>query len=148
MKSRSDEPAVRPLTPADRHDLVSLYDALTLGPKTARPKQIAEIMAHPGTSVFGAEVDARVVAMATLHVLPNATFGGRPYALIENVATEQAFRLRGLGRHVMQAAINTAWDQNAYKIMLMTGQKRGAQGFYQALGFDSEDKFAMVLRRP
>ncbi len=47
----------------------------------------------------------------------------------------------------MQAAIDAAWAEDAYKIMLMTGQKRGARGFYEALGFDCEDKFGMVLRR-
>ena len=33
-------------------------------------------------------------------------------------------------------------------LMLLTGQRRGAKGFYESVGFSSEDKFAMVMRKP
>lgn len=67
--------------------------------------------------------------------------------MIENVVTARDQQKQGLGRRAMQAAIDAAWDADAYKIMLMTGKKHGAAGFYKALGFSSEDKHAMVLRR-
>jgi len=47
----------------------------------------------------------------------------------------------------MQAAINAAWQENANKIMLMIGTSRNATGFYRALGFSSDTKVAMVMRR-
>jgi len=46
----------------------------------------------------------------------------------------------------LQAAIDAAWNANSYELMLVTGQGRGATGFFEALGFSSKDKFAMVLR--
>lgn len=147
MKSRSEDILVRSLKRSDSDQLVALYNELTFGPKTAQISDICAVLAHPGTFIFGAETGCRLVAMCTLHVLPNVTHDARPYALIENVATSPAFQMRGIGRQVMQAAIDAAWAQNAYKIMLLTGQKRGARGFYEALGFDCEDKFGMVLRR-
>ncbi|WP_298918007.1 GNAT family N-acetyltransferase [uncultured Roseobacter sp.] len=146
MKSRS-ELTIRALTPKDASALVALYNELTSGPKTARADRIAAVMAHPGTTIFGAEENAAIVSMATLHILPNVTFDARPYALIENVATTQDYRMRGFGRGVMQAAVDEAWRQDAYKIMLLTGRKRGARGFYESLGFSCEDKFGMVMRR-
>ena len=139
---------IRPLTKADAVNALALYSELTLGPPTEDPAAFQAVLNHPGTTVFGAQVNEQLAAMVTLHVLPNVTWNARPYALIENVITSSAYRRRGLGRDVMQHAIQTAWKADCYKVMLMTGQKRGATGFYQAVGFSSEDKFAMVIRRP
>ncbi len=110
-------------------------------------RPLALYLDHPGTAVFGAFSGHDLAAMLTLHLLPNVLWQGRPYGLIENVVTRQRFQRQGFGRLVMQAAIDAAWDADAYKVMLMTGQKRGAAGFYEALGFTGKDKFAMVLRR-
>lgn len=85
--------------------------------------------------------------MATLHLLPNVTWNARPYGLIENVVTSEPYRGRGLGRAVLESAIAQAWKADAFKVMLMTGQKRDAKGFYDSVGFSSEDKHAMVIRR-
>ena len=85
--------------------------------------------------------------MATLHVLPNMTHGGRPYALVENVVTLATHRQRGFGRRVMEAIAQAAWAQDCYKIMLLTGRQNRAKGFYQSLGYDPDEKYGMVLRR-
>ena len=85
--------------------------------------------------------------MATLHLLPNMTYGGRPYGLVENVVTLSAMQGQGLGRAVMEAVIAAAWEADAYKIMLLTGKEAGAKGFYYKLGFSNEQKFGMMLRR-
>lgn len=148
MKSPSEDAplTVRPLTPQDADGLVDLYNELTFGPKTAQRGDILAVMEHPGTTIHGALADGRVVGMVTLHILPNVTWGGRPYALIENVATAENWRLRGVGRRVMQSAIDKARDEKVYKIMLLTGRKRGALGFYESVGFDREDKHGLVIR--
>ena len=86
--------------------------------------------------------------MATLHLLPNVTWNARPYGLIENVVTARSHQRLGLGRAVLKAAVDRAWTANAYKVMVMTGRKRAAKGFYEAFGFTSKDKHAMVIRRP
>ncbi|MCV3270989.1 GNAT family N-acetyltransferase [Roseobacter sinensis] len=147
MKSPS-EPSltVRLLTQQDADALTALYNELTFGPKTACTHDVLAVLAHPGTTIHGALAADRVIGMVTLHILPNVTWDGRPYALIENVATAGDWRWRGIGRRVMQSAIDHARTQKVYKIMLLTGQKRGARGFYEALGFDCEDKHGMVMR--
>ena len=105
------------------------------------------MIAHSGTTVFGAFADDRFVAMLALHLLPNVTWNARPYGLVENVITTQSHRKRGIGKALLQHAINRAWVAGAFKVMLMTGKKRGATGFYKAAGFGAEDKTAMVIRR-
>ena len=143
-----DLPTPRALAPSDAAQALILYNELTVGPPQNDAAAFEAVLAHPGTTVYGAFVGQDLAAMVTLHLLPNVLWNARPYALIENVVTRHEFQRRGLGRRVMEHAVADAWAADAYKVMLMTGQKRGAKGFYEAVGFSSEDKFAMVMRRP
>jgi len=147
MKSRSD-PTTKTLTADDADQALVLYNELTVGPPARGPDAFRRVLAHDGTQVFGAFEGQTLAAMVTLHLLPNVLWDARPYGLIENVVTRHSFQNRGFGRRAMQAAIDAAWAADAYKLMLMTGTGRGATGFYEALGFSSKDKFAMVMRRP
>ena len=148
-RSRSDRLnalCIRPLGSADAAALPALYNELANGPKTARIEDVRAVMDQPGTTIFGAELDGRILGMITLHLLANVTMGGRPYGLVENVITTASHRGNGVGRAVMQAVIDHARTRRAYKIMLLTGQNRDAHGFYEALGFDAGGKIGMVLR--
>lgn len=142
---------VRPLTAQDFDDAYALYKDLVGDipvPNGQDGKaQFEAILAHPGSWVLGAERDGRIISMVTLHILPNMTFGGRPYALIENVVTARAAQGQGYGRLTMQSAIDKAWSEGVYKIMLLTGRTLGARGFYERLGFNTTDKHGMILRR-
>ncbi|WP_419904982.1 N-acetyltransferase family protein [Kiloniella sp.] len=119
-------------------------------------RQWRKLLEHPGTEVVVAVEksaegkEEQVCAIVTLHLLPNMTYLGRPYALIENVITAENCRGQGLGRKVMEHTIEIAWGANAYKIMLLTGKGRqdgGAKGFYESLGFSDDDKYGMTLRK-
>ena len=138
---------IRDLTAADTDDALALYTELTFGPPCTDRAAFLRVLAHPGTCVVGAEDAGRIIGMVTLHLVPNVTWGARPYGLIENVVTASAPRGTGVGRAVMQGALDRAWAANAYKVMLLTGQKHGARGFYEALGFGAEDKTGMGIRR-
>ncbi len=139
---------LRPLTVDDEGDARALYADLVGSDGVADGNDsFARLLSHPGTELLGAELDGTLRAMLTLHVLPNMTQRGRPYALIENVVTASGFRGQGLGRAVMQFAVERAWAADAYKIMLLTGQDTGARPFYESIGFTAEEKFGMTLRR-
>ena len=142
---------VRELVISDFDAAMALYRELV--GKTPLPdtkdarERYKEILSLPGTSIIGAELDRQIRSMATLHILPNITFSGRPYALIENVVTFAEFRGRGLSSKVMSHAIELAWRSEVYKIMLLTGRDFGARGFYEKLGFTADEKHGMTLRR-
>ncbi|MEM7488578.1 MAG: GNAT family N-acetyltransferase [Pseudomonadota bacterium] len=138
------DPILRPLTHADEADALALWAGLH--DETPPPGAFAAVVDHPGTTVWGAELDGRVVSVAVLHLLPNVTRGGRPYRLVENVVTAPDLRGRGLGRAVMTRLEQAAWAAGAYKIMLLTGAAYGAPGFYAALGWDGTEKVAMIRR--
>lgn len=142
---------LRPAAVADFQHLHQLYKDLVgtieVPYGDAGRARMAEVLDHPGTTVFVAEAQDQLVSMATLHVLPNMTFGGRPYALVENVVTLRAHHGLGVGRQVMEHLAQAAWDAGAYKIMLLTGKDLGARGFYEKLGYTADEKFGMTLRR-
>lgn len=141
----------RALTPADYADARTLYQALSTG--HSLPSHDAGIggfetlLAHPGTWVIGAELNTRILAMATLHILPNMTYQMRPYAVVENVANLQSHQGKGLGRQIMAAVADKAWAEGAFKIMLLTNRDRGATAFYEKLGYVADEKDGMILRR-
>lgn len=137
----------RALTAVDAKQALVLYRHLVGSQPVASEGAFAAVLDHPGTSVWGAFLSKHLVAMATLHVLPNMTQGGRSYALIENVVTHAEHRGTGQGRRVMRAAVKAAWVADCYKVMLLTGRAAGARGFYEQLGFVADEKWGMTIRR-
>ncbi|MEO0402060.1 MAG: GNAT family N-acetyltransferase [Pseudomonadota bacterium] len=137
--------STRALTSADNVQALLLYDIL--GGGAVDINTFHAVIDHPGTQIWGSFEGNELCAFATVHVLPNMTQNGRPYALIENVASKPEHRGQGHARTAMQAAIDTAWTADAYKIMLLTGQDTGARVFYEKLGFRADQKFGMQLRR-
>lgn len=140
---------VRPVAVPDIDDVMRLYRALSAIRALPEPDvailYLDRVLSHPGTTIWGAEVAGHLKAMCTLHVLPNISNGGQPYALIENVVTLPDMRRQGLAHAVMKAAINAAFDDNCYKVMLLSGSDEG-RAFYKAIGFDDTSKTGMVIK--
>jgi GNAT superfamily N-acetyltransferase len=151
MDAASETATFRKLATSDYEDALALYRELAGDIPVANgglgKERFNNILALQGTSIYGAEVDGKIVSIATLHILPNLTFGGRPYCLVENVVTLRSHQGKGLGRRVMNTLIQAAWSADAYKIMLLTGKSLGARGFYEKLGFTENEKYGMMLRR-
>ena len=107
------------------------------------------ILSGDGLTLFVIEQDGRAVATTYLNVIPNITRSARPYAVIENVVVEESLRGTGVGKQIMAATLQAAWDAGCYKAMLMTGSKRESTlGFYRACGFSQDEKTAFVAHPP
>lgn len=105
------------------------------------------ILADPSQHYLVAELEGRIVASCVLVVIANLTRGARPYGLIENVVTHPDFRKRGLGTQLLKAALALAWEQNCYKVMLLTGRKdKATLRFYQQAGFEGGVKAGFVAK--
>lgn len=105
------------------------------------------IQEDPGQHYFGVFVDGRLTASCVLILVPNLTRGCRSYGVIENVVTHADERRKGHGREVLRAALEYAWGQNCYKVMLLTGRKNeGVFRFYESAGFDRHGKQAFLAR--
>lgn len=138
---------IRLATPKDSRELLRLFHQLQPAnpPAANGTAHIEAVLAHAGTSVFVAG-DVALAGALVLHLLPNATYAGRPYGLIENVIVDGTCRGQGYGRALIEAAIKHAAQQKAYKLMLMSGHTRDAIGFYEKLGFSSTEKAALIKR--
>jgi GNAT superfamily N-acetyltransferase len=143
---------IRPIERADLPTLLALYQHLNAeDPMLDLPlaeRRFAEILVHPGMTIFAAFAGDQAVSSVTLVVIPNLTRGGASYALIENVVTHANYRQRGLAAMVIRKATETAWERNCYKVMLLTGSKDPATlRFYANCGF-AQDKTGFQIRRP
>ena len=96
-----------------------------------------------------AEGEGNVIASCTLVIIPNLTRGARPYGLIENVVTHEQYRKKGIGRQILQYALDIAWKNNCYKVMLLTGRKdETTLRFYNNSGFKSGIKTGFIAYPP
>jgi GNAT superfamily N-acetyltransferase len=149
-----DEPLIiQPALATDLPQLVALYRHLDPSdespPLDLAAQRLAELQTLRGSAVLIGLIENSVVASCTLVVIPNLTRGGRPYGLIENVVTDAAFRGRGYGKQVLQAAVTAAWQADCYKVMLMTGSKRPSTlAFYASAGFEQSKTGFQIRRLP
>lgn len=68
--------------------------------------------------------------------------------MIENVVTDADHRRTGLGRAVLDAALDQAWKADCYKVLLATGSRRESTlRFYEGVGFQRDTKTYFEIRR-
>lgn len=92
-----------------------------------------------------AEVDEKIVSSCVCVIIPNLTHNQQPYAFVENVITDEAYRKQGLATSCLDYAREIAVRENCYKLMLLTGSKQDSTlDFYRKAGYNSEDKTAFI----
>ena len=64
-----------------------------------------EIQSDSKLIYFVVFMDNKLVSSCTLSVIPNLTRGCRPYGVMENVVTHPNYRRKGLGKTVLQKAL-------------------------------------------
>lgn len=144
---------VRTASTDDFQDIVRLYRQLNpddLVIKDGSDREMYDtILASSWLHIFVLELEGIIVATAYLNVIPNITREVSPYAIIENVVTEETQRGKGFGKHLMREVLNFAWKSNCYKAILQTGSKKKAtHEFYKACGFIKGERFAFVAYPP
>ncbi len=147
------EPDIRPAKPDDLPGILALYRQLNpddpvLDLAAAEPAWAA-LLCSGLTTPFVADMAGLLVSSCTLAIVPNLSRGARPYGVIENVVTHADHRRTGLGRAVLHAALDKAWNANCYKVLLATGSRREATlRFYEGAGFQRGGKTYFEIRRP
>jgi len=133
--------AVRELGESDLDALLALYGDLhskddPLPPRASVEQTWNTILAGVGNHYFGYFEGDQLISSCVLTVVPNLTRGCRPYGLVENVVTRVSHRRRGCATAVLHHALELAWSQRCYKVMLLTGSTdAGVLAFYEAAGF-------------
>lgn len=137
-------------------DLASLLDLYPhANPKMpklseARTQEIwTRTLSHPGSFIFVSDAGLKLAATCMLITAPNLMRGGRGHAFIENVVTHPDFRRQGHGQAVIQAALDAAWEQDCFHVLLQSGRPDpGVHRFYEECGFVPGVRTGYVARRP
>lgn len=140
---------VREITEIDFTGLFELYTQLhgnTIPENTAELSALCrKILDDENHHIIVAEEDGKIVSSCVCVIVPNLTHGQRPYALIENVVTDEAYRRRGLATACLDFARKIAVNANCYKMMLLTGSKEESTlRFYEKAGYNRNDKTAFI----
>ncbi len=103
------------------------------------------ILKNPDYHILLFRAGGRLAASVSVIVIQNLTRSARPYAVIENVITDAAYRKQGYAARLMAEAVRIAQAANCYKVSLTTGRKdESIFHFYESCGFNREDKTAFI----
>ena len=143
---------LRELNEKDLESLIKLYEQLDgansdYTAEDARKIWKDEIEGNKKIKYFGAVENGKVISTCYCLIIPNLTRLGSSIAFVENVVTDKEYREQGLGRKVMEKAIEFARENNCYKVILQSASfRKEAHQFYKNLGFDGESKKAFIMK--
>jgi GNAT superfamily N-acetyltransferase len=123
---------------SDLMELYSLLDGEGEGPQDLEVfrENFIHLQAAPKYFIFVAEAEDRVVGTFELLIMENLAHHGLPSAIVEDMVVRADFQGKGIGRAMMQHAMQFARQRGCYKLMLSSNRKRvDAHHFYESLGF-------------
>jgi len=141
----SSEPVFRDALRADLPDIVRMLADDVLGAQ--REEYVAPlpdcyyaafeaIGRDPNNELVVVEVTGKVVGVLQLTYIPYLTYRGSWRALIEGVRVDQSMRSSGVGRKLLEWAIERARKRGCHLVQLTSDKERpDAIRFYESLGF-------------
>jgi len=132
--ARDDLPAIVQLLADDR--LGAAREAAVVPLPASYLTAFEAIDRDPNHRLVVAEADGRVVGVLQLTLLPYLTYQGSWRALIEGVRVASDRRSEGIGRRLIEWAIDRARDHGCRIVQLTSDKSRHeAVRFYERLGF-------------
>lgn len=110
----------------------------------------AAIEYDPNNLLIIAESESEIVGMLQLTFIPYLTHIGSWRCLIEGVRIDATHRGKGIGRQLLQWAIDKAQEKEACTLVQLTSDKQrtDALRFYESLGFAAtHEGFKLKLHR-
>ncbi|UUZ91518.1 GNAT family N-acetyltransferase [Paenibacillus sp. P25] len=101
------------------------------------PERLEQFRDDPDHFVLVYDRSDTITGTLTLNICPDAMFGMKAYALIENLIVDPLARGQGVGAALMAYADSLCLERSCTKIMLLSGSERkGAHAFFQCCGFN------------
>jgi len=96
---------------------------------------------------FIAKEENKILGSLYICIIPNLSNNGKSIGFIENVIIDEKYRNKGIGKKLMEMAVEYAKENNCYKVTLQSGIIRTeAHKFYEKIGFNGGSKRAFELR--
>ena len=137
----------------DLPGVLKLYKELRRNDPEMTVEQLASMWEamqnNPHVMVVVAEVDGNLASACQLALVPTVTNAGKPFGIIEHVITSESFRRMGLSQKVLEKALELAWSQGCYKVVLLSGETlTSAHSLYEKVGFQSGIEKGFVIKAP
>ncbi len=92
---------------------------------------------YPCYRLYVAVAEAKIVGTFALLIMDNLAHLGKKSAVVEDVGVLPEFQGQGVGKIMMEFAMQEARKNRCYKLVLSSNAKRErAHQFYDSLGFD------------
>lgn len=133
---------IRPAAAEDLRAVLALYaqpeiDNGHVLPFGEAERLLQKFARYPDYTLYVAEHEGRIVGSFALLIMDNIGHLGAPSAIVEDVVVDPARHGMGIGRQMMQFAMQKARDKGCYKLMLSSNARRErAHSFYESLGFE------------
>lgn len=140
---------IREIQKTDLQGLLELYMQLHDNPMPKMDENInllwERIINDKDHHIVVGVIEDKIVSSCVVVIIPNLTHNQQPYALIENVITDEKYRGKGYATAILDYAKGIAVNNNCYKIMLLTGSKKESTlKFYEQAGYNKNDKTAFI----
>ena len=137
-----EEILIRKATEKDIPRILELYSGLGDGKNEkldveSEKENLRKIQSYPNYEVYVAEKEGRIVGTFELLIMDNLAHSGKPSAIVEDVVVDENERGGGIGKTMMQFAMEQSKRHGCYKMTLSSNLKRErAHRFYENLGFE------------
>ena len=131
---------IREAVEADLPSILALYsdvgDVQVLSPDQAHA--IFERMkTYPDYHIYVATLDGAIVGTFVLLIMDNLAHLGAPSGVVEDVVVSAERQGQGIGKQLMQFALERCRERGCYKMALSSNLTReAAHRFYESLGFE------------
>jgi GNAT superfamily N-acetyltransferase len=143
-------PSIRRARSADAAEVARLYAQLVSNPALrVLPERLAELEASADAALFVADDGHRLAGTVLVALCPDAMFGRRPFAVVENIVVDAASRGRGVGRRLLAEIESLCLAADCSKILLTSSAERAdAHRFFERAGYAGDRKRGFVKYRP
>jgi len=97
----------------------------------------AKVQKHPNFHVYIAEINEKVVGTFMLVVMADPGPGDLPHGVIENVAVHKRFQRQGIGKRMMQFAMEKCKEAGCRELRFSTNDRNAeVSRLFATLGFE------------
>jgi GNAT superfamily N-acetyltransferase len=91
---------------------------------------------YPNYSLYIAKIKDRIIGTFELLIMDNLAHKGAPSGIVEDVIVDKDHRTLGIGRKMMEYALEVCRKNGCYKLSLSSNiNRKQAHAFYEKLGF-------------
>jgi GNAT superfamily N-acetyltransferase len=104
---------------------------------TTAEEIFARMQTYPSYAIYLAEREGEIIGTFALLIMDNLAHFGASEGIVENVVVPQQFQGQGIGKIMMEYAMQRCAEAGCYKLVLSSSVKREqAHHFYESLGFE------------